>query len=247
MYGFYLTDGITKGVIINANNIHIERNRIYINTSGPSYYMGIEIGMDNLTGIVIKANYIWVRNGYHNTSGSARAISSNKNGLQILIENNYLGSFKYFTTRYAILLTGTTTHTPLVNNNVFIGDVNTNYCQFINNIGIDGPVSGSVNTYLNNIGNSTQFPAGNGNQQNVDMNTVFVNYNSGVDNGLILASGSPAIGAGLNGVDCGIFGGIAPYVLSGLPPVPSIFEIIQSGVGTTGVPIQVNLKAKSNN
>ena len=116
----------------------------------------------------------------------------------------------------------------------------------MNNILIEGDVTGSNNFYYNNISDISQFGNENGNQQNVDMNTVFVDHTSGVDNGLILAPGSPAIGAGFEGVDCGIFGGNNPYVLSGIPPIPSIFEITQIGIGSVATPIQVNFKAKSN-
>ena len=78
------------------------------------------------------------------------------------------------------------------------------------------------------------------------MSTVFVDHLSEVDNGLILNAGSPAIGAGYSGEDCGMFGGNWPYVLSGIPAIPAIFEIENSGIGTSTTPIQVNLKAKSN-
>ena len=77
-------------------------------------------------------------------------------------------------------------------------------------------------------------------------NLVFEDHTSGIDYGLVLKTGSPAIGAGMNGVDCGIFGGNQPYVLSGIPPIPSIFEINYTAVGSSAVPIQVNLKAKTN-
>jgi hypothetical protein len=46
------------------------------------------------------------------------------------------------------------------------------------------------------------------------------------DSGAVLNTGSIAIGVGLNGFDCGAFGGPGPYVLSGMPPVPSIYTLV---------------------
>lgn len=62
-----------------------------------------------------------------------------------------------------------------------------------------------------------------------------------------LSEGSPAIGAGFDGVDCGIFGGGTPYVLSGLPAIPHIYFIDVSGQGTTIGGLPVHIKVKSQN
>jgi len=61
-----------------------------------------------------------------------------------------------------------------------------------------------------------------------------------------LAPNSLAIGAGEGGIDCGIFGGNDPYILSGLPPQPIIYELnVPLNADPTG--LNVNLKAKTNN
>ncbi len=59
-----------------------------------------------------------------------------------------------------------------------------------------------------------------------------------------LAEDSPAIGAGTNGTDCGMFGGSTPYVLSGIPPIPTIyhFEASTSGSSTSGLPVHIKVK-----
>ncbi len=59
-----------------------------------------------------------------------------------------------------------------------------------------------------------------------------------------LCAGSPAIGAGVGGVDCGIFGGATPYKLSGIPAIPTIYNFVAPATGFT-IPIQ--LGARSNN
>jgi len=59
-----------------------------------------------------------------------------------------------------------------------------------------------------------------------------------------LCPGSPAIGAGISGQDCGIFGGLEPYRLSGIPAIPTIYEFTAPA---TGFVIPVQIKARSNN
>lgn len=44
-----------------------------------------------------------------------------------------------------------------------------------------------------------------------------------------MAAGSPAIGAADDGSDAGVFSGIEPYILSGMPPVPSFYAIENGG------------------
>ncbi|MEO9022508.1 MAG: hypothetical protein ABI237_08275 [Ginsengibacter sp.] len=90
----------------------------------------------------------------------------------------------------------------------------------------------SSNSFFNNIADNTGIPTGNGNQLSVNLDKVFVGYSSGTgfssDGRYKLKAGSPAIGAGkLNGVtvDCGAFGDSAPYVLSGIPSIPSIYVL----------------------
>lgn len=106
------------------------------------------------------------------------------------------------------------------------------------------------NVYFNNICKGTGIPAGNGNIQNVDAAAVV--YKDWIGDGTGLSSdgryalktggGNPAVGAGsLNGgpVDCGAFGGPAPYILSGMPNAPSIYALT--------VPTQINSGTNSMN
>lgn len=114
----------------------------------------------------------------------------------------------------------------------------------INNIVIQGNVNGNA-VFQYNMGNATQFPAGNGNMNNVNMTTVFVDPNS-YETGWHLKPGSPAIGAGQNGTDMGIYGGDAPYVDGGYPGIPAIYFIDAEVVGGPGNDLNVIFKAKSN-
>ena len=68
----------------------------------------------------------------------------------------------------------------------------------------------------------------NGNQYNIDMDLVFADFDGALelstDGKWELKAGSPAIGAGSGGIDCGAYGGPAPYILSGIPMLPHIYE-----------------------
>jgi hypothetical protein len=104
------------------------------------------------------------------------------------------------------------------------------------------------NTISNNILAEDGTDA-NGNQYNVDMNLVFADFDGSLelstDGKWELKAGSPALGAGSGGVDCGAFGGPTPYVLSGVPNLPHIYEADVPASATSESGLQVTIKAKS--
>ncbi len=157
----------------------------------------------------------------------------------ILISNNYISAF------YSSVYLGTNA-SGVISNNILSSDINVSNFTFANNIMRGGSFSTNNNVFYNNIGNSTQFPIGNGNKQNINMTDVFVGATgNSTDGQWQLKLGSPAIGAGNDGTDCGMFGGTTPYVLSGLPQIPSIYEIIMPAAGNNVSGINVTIKAKT--
>jgi hypothetical protein len=132
---------------------------------------------------------------------------------------------------------------------LFLNNITNCRCQFYNcevRNNIQVPPGGSAretwdlygsSISTNNIAASNQVGSDNGNQSLVDMSTVFM-YSGSTDGQYKLKPGSPAIGAGYEGVDCGVFGGPQPYILSGLPTVPAIWKLDVNGPTVT-------LKAKS--
>jgi hypothetical protein len=64
------------------------------------------------------------------------------------------------------------------------------------------------------------------------------------DKALQLAKDSPGVGYGLDGKDCGIFGGENPYVPSGLPALPTVVEIHAplSVSDASGLPVTVKVQ-----
>ena len=65
------------------------------------------------------------------------------------------------------------------------------------------------------------------------------------DSTYYLMPNSPAIGAGYNGVDCGIFGGPTPYVLSGLPSRPWVYEFMAPPAVSQQNPAAIEIKVKA--
>jgi hypothetical protein len=82
----------------------------------------------------------------------------------------------------------------------------------------------------------------------IDFADVFIDYPSGdntsPDAMYQLKEGSVAIGHGIDGGDCGVFGGDFPYVLSGLPSIPRFYEANISTLGNSDG-LRVSFKAKS--
>ncbi len=74
------------------------------------------------------------------------------------------------------------------------------------------------------------------------MSAVFTQTGS-TDGKYQLKAGSPAIGYAYGGGDCGPFGGASPYVLSGMPNIPAIYELLVPGAG--GSNLNITIKAKS--
>ncbi|MEO6831367.1 MAG: hypothetical protein ABI378_03795, partial [Chitinophagaceae bacterium] len=125
---------------------------------------------------------------------------------------------------------------------------------------------GTSNYFANNIVSTTSaasdIDTGNSNQFSISPAAVYVNtnaypYNSfgtppaglSHDGQFQLLSSSPAIGAGfLNSVtvDCGAFGGAAPYVLSGMPDIPSIYSLtVPKQLSNGTINMSISLSAAS--
>ncbi len=121
--------------------------------------------------------------------------------------------------------------------------VNQNATVLLN--GITGPSSNPNISYNISALASRQFGTANNNTE-ANMATVFTNLPSNTDAGYQLRANSPASGNGSDGTDRGAFGGLSPanhYTLSGLAPIPVIYEIKTSGVaGPAGLPVTIKAR-----
>ncbi|MVM32438.1 hypothetical protein GO755_20505 [Spirosoma sp. HMF4905] len=237
-----------RELAIFCNDIAVRRNRFsYTYQTTLDYYTGsinLYYKSSNssipVSSIVISQNY-------------GCRIDINYASTAILITNNYIG----YSGSSSDATTGTALEmhenaVAIIQNNIFRrGKIVAYNSSVTNNILYAGTFEGARNLVSNNIGYGTQFGTSNGNKSNVVMSTVF-DATGTSDAYWKLKSGSPAIGAGYgsttqNPVDCGIFGGNTPYVLSGIPPVPAIYAFTNQPVGSTNDPIDVTIKVRSNN
>lgn len=232
------------GIVIKADHISVERNCILNVYNYP--YKGEPYGIylqNNVDSVFIIQNYI---NGHvYSATGTASVDSF------IYIYNNYIGQ--------SIDFQGEDKDIYIMNNIIEMGTASVSSVSRAvveNNIFTKYNIFNISNSFVhNNICNSIQLPATDGNQQNVNMNTVFdLNYPS-PDGKYKLIPGSPAIGAGVGGVDCGMYATpatvplgytapLSPYKLSGLPTVPSIYQLDATVSGNI---LNVTISTKSNN
>lgn len=214
---------------VKASLVRVERCRF--SGAGADLHIAYNVSGLNLTGVVV--------NGCHVANNLiAGAGGSVVNDLTI--SNTYARQFNFAT---AGTTSGELLHCVAVGagSTALFGGSGMNIANCIFN----GAVTPGTSSYQNNLFSQSPVPATNGNQVNMDMSTVFVGGSG--DAQFALAPGSPAIGAGTGGVDCGLFAGAEPYRLSGVPPVPAIFQLSAPTSTDQGTPLPVTLGARTNN
>ncbi len=102
-----------------------------------------------------------------------------------------------------------------------------------------------LNSFISyNISISDHFGTANNNKANIVASSLFLGTGS-TDGKWQLKAASPAIDAGEGGTDCGAFGGLGPYILSGVPTGPVIYQLNVSSHSVTGNKLPVTIKVKS--
>lgn len=138
----------------------------------------------------------------------------------------------------------------LIRNNTFAGPCAIQNSYVANNIFISS-VSFTNCSVKNNLSIANNLPAGNNNQVSIPVASLIVNNGSN-DSKYILTANSPAKSAGetINGEtpDAGAFGTGDPYRLSGIPPIPSIYNLqAPASVPATATVMTVVISTRSNN
>jgi hypothetical protein len=215
---------------INVSNIIIRRNYVTRDVI-------LSQVTDPISKIILSENYF---NRGFSMTGSFHDIII-KNNILILSQTEYGYPGDFY---------GTVDGNGIFMNNVIIG-VFVPYVRgsilSLKNFYVQNNILTSCNVIFeacvlsNNIASDASFGDQNGNRQNIDLSTVFL-YSGSADGQYQLKEGSPAIGAGYAGVDCGAFGGDTPYVLSGIPPIPAIYHF---GIGSRNGQNIITLKVKS--
>ncbi len=218
-----------------TSNMKFQRNYINITTAGIN---ALTI-FSSSTDILVSQNYLVLSPSATSTYSSITIGNDTHN---VIITGNYIEN-NTSNGNYAITHSGTSS--SIIENNVIKGTLSLYNCQFNNNIIRSGIFVDLINTIPhNNICNDNQLGTTNGNQSH-NMANVFLNTGS-TDGRWKLATGSPAIGAGLGGVNCGMYAGLYPYKLSGIPPIPTIYEYFQIQ-NTNTQQLQIDFTVHSNN
>ncbi len=163
----------------------------------------------------------------------------------LLVSNCYIGRF---------YLDNVNGQTGILNNNVFYSTFYMGTGNFLvkNNIFVSANFGYELGcTFLNNVSDANNLPVGNGNVNNATTANLFVGYPTqgsySNDGRLALKVGSPAIGAGDGGIDCGMFGGTTPYRLSGIPSTPSFYKLTAPSTSTSTNPYTITFSVRANN
>lgn len=226
---------IAGRISITTNNILIKRNHFTDGQPSCSQERIILSGSN----CIIAQNFI-------DGPSQGKGILVNPGYSGITISNNYIFTHLFSGDASFAALTGPGSVMD-ISNNVFSGAVNVSNSTVQNNIfRTSNHCTAPASVVRNNVHVSNFLPGGNGNINNVPAGTLFVGPGS-TDGQFQLSVGSPAIGAGFGGVDCGMFGGPEPYVLSGIPPIPSIYSLTAPAIGEKNTGLPITIKIKSNN
>lgn len=228
--GSYLAGLTISSLYVRSSNVIIERNNVN----------NICIGWNstNVGNVVIRQNYVAI-------------INDNSAYTSAIIQNNIVTS-EISSSQYA---TWTITNNTIQSNQAFA--INVYNSSIKNNIVKSNYPYGNsscINTEPTRNNNirynvcnklaSTQ-PEPPDNLWGVDMALVITGTGNN-ETRFYLTEGSLAAGYGEDGVDCGAYGNITPYVLSGMPPVPHIYKatIPVSATNTGGLPVNVKIKSQ---
>ncbi len=236
--GSVLTGFIFTTLYINADDIMILRNWgqsggdvIYLthnqevsNTIIAENYLvctsGSGIGTHN--SILIRANHshVTIENNIIITTNNGSGIKVEAGAGPITIAHNVISVYD---DRFALNIRNAVLHSNILDGRIVINNVES----------------------YNNLTEGGELGEADGNVPDVNMAEVFVGEGSS-DGRWQLVEDSPAIGAGFEETDCGAFGGLTPYVLSGIPPIPSItlFVAPHSSSGAQGLPIRMNIQSR---
>ena len=234
----------TKVNIENTSNITLKN--CLINSDYPAQYLNIVV--TGSSDIYIKGNYI--SQGLYNTHCIDVSTSNNVNILNNYISQSYNYCAVSIQNQFSSYLSHNVIYGPIqcentiISNNIWRGRARSpDYGYY--GVYLDNSFSNC--TTRNNISiDNTTFGLSGGNKYVEDFSTVFLSPSGSSDGQWQLKEGSPAKGAGEGGIDCGMYGGVEPYKLSGISDIPVIYEF--SAPLKTGEldGLQVKLKVRTN-
>lgn len=262
--GSYIAGMQCLTIVISANNIVIKRcyatNDIALGYTGIAYTGGDWSGTVN--NCLITQNYVPRLNIINQNAPNATAhnfiVSNNiffRYGFHLegnvsgsIINNTFMpgiGSEEYY---HSLQTSANGNHICKVLPVVFRNNIMPKILQAICPINVYPTADFQGNVFTQDF---TNLPSGNVINANPD--ELFVGYPTNPGNALSpdaraqLGPNSAAKGAGVGGTDAGAFGGTDPYVLGGLPEIPSIYQLTVPQSVSQGGTLQVQIKAKTGN
>jgi hypothetical protein len=236
MYGVVVTTVYIHGV----SNITLSRNYV-MSTIGIYNHNKVGTIFTNVANIIITRNNI--------SQYVASAFTAPNTISSVLVNNNILG--------YLYSLADPAVQNWVIRNNTFtISAANTTKIVnsvFENNFfqagGVGLVLTNVTSSY--NVSTAVTFSGGTGNVNSYDFvtNSELVGTGAGIspDEALQIKAGSGLKTLGSSSSEVGAFGGTTPYIISGIPPIPSITGAINTGTGDATTPIKVTISVKSNN
>jgi hypothetical protein len=162
-----------------------------------------------------------------NNMGNVNYVNINSNAYLVVFSNNTIFSSP---NRFTI-------DNAAISNNIFYNAAS----GTLNDAGYPSNVTNNLwvsVTDTNYVGKSNNIFA-------TTASTVFAGGSS-PDAQYALAAGSPAMGTGAGGIDMGAFGGTAPYVVSLIPAIPSIYQLaVPANASGNTLPCTVSTKANN--
>lgn len=237
------------------------RNRIYMTTTNNIFIEGCYFENQEGNGSSIDFNFFHLAANYNNNSLVVKnnLFFANNTKTRLIgisttfsFDNIYIGPTSNAIVENNIFRDFVCFHNSIVQNNIFFS-VSNNYNLSSGIYTSYEPIflSGSSNLFQNNILVANQTGLGTTNISNVPEANIFQGWptqgGNTFDDRFKLKNGSPAIGAGIGGIDCGAFGGGTPYKLSGIPFIPLVYQINAPTSGGPASGISVNVKIKTNN
>ncbi|MFC3811282.1 hypothetical protein [Lacihabitans lacunae] len=233
---------------------HARTGTIYVNESNisieDSYCHSIWIGNQFDESILVsEGTNLKVRRclvGYNGVNETIREYRNNGSltSTNLLVENSVL---------FGILFSGGGVNN-VISNSIFKNcQIYGNITEVITSSFVNCIFQGIEYTTSSNISYCISFhslPNSNNNISNATYDQIFsgtsystTDYQGDLDR--VLKNGSIASGAGMNGVDIGVYGSVNPITFSGLPRYPQITTFYNSGVGdnTTNISATATFKA----
>jgi hypothetical protein len=236
--GGSLLSGITINSgfnIYGVSNIVIQRclspavNTIYDSNIANTIY-------SDVSNIIISQN---------NIPNTIQASPTSKTISNVLISNNLLSNITAGNTTYIQNWIVKNNTSLAMNNNTLANSI---YENNILSYGTTSFTSSNV-TFSYNVSATNTFIGGVGNQNNFDVTSALIGTGTGIsaDEAFQIKTGSPLKTAGSGGIEIGAFGGPTPYVVSGIPAIPSTTSLTNTATGSNTVPLQVTISVKGNN